>query len=58
MNRPHLAAALCFAVALAFYAAGLASDYTAGFFVLGMVFEVIAWKHAISAWRERRAASS
>lgn len=58
MNRPHLVAALCFAVALGFYSVGLAVDYFAGFFVLGMVFEIIAWKHAITAWRERRAAST
>ena len=58
MNRPRLVAVVCFAVALAFYAVGLAVDYYAGFFMLGMVFEIIAWKQAITAWRERRAASS
>ena len=41
MKRPHLMAAVSFAVALAFYMLGLATDYLAGFFALGVFFEVV-----------------
>lgn len=54
MNRPHLVAAICFAIALAFYYAGLRFDFFAGFFLLGGFFEIVAWKNAITAWREKR----
>ena len=53
MKRPHLMAAVSFAVALAFYMLGLATDYLAGFFALGVFFEVVAWKQLIDARRAR-----
>ncbi|RJG27225.1 hypothetical protein [Massilia cavernae] len=56
MNRPHLMAAVSFAVALVLYLLGLATDYLAGFFLLGMFFEVVAWKNVIDARRARASA--
>lgn len=55
MKRPHLAAALCFAIAGIFYIAGLSNDYLVGFLVLGLGFEVAAWVNVIKASREKRA---
>ena len=54
MKRPHLIAALCFAIAGLFYIAGLSQDYLVGFIVLGMGFEVAAWAKLIKASREKR----
>lgn len=53
MKRPHLMAAVSFAVALVLYMLGLATDYLAGFFVLGMFFEIVAWKQLIDARRAK-----
>jgi len=55
MKRPHLIAALCFAIAGLFYLAGLSNDYLVGFIVLGVGFEVAAWTNVIKASREKRA---
>lgn len=55
MKRPHLVAALCFAIAGVFYFAGLSKDYLVGFLVLGLGFEVAAWANVIKASREKRA---
>ncbi len=55
MKRPHLIAALCFAIAGLFYLAGLSNDYLVGFLVLGLGFEVAAWANLIKASREKRA---
>lgn len=55
MKRPHLAAALCFAIAGIFYIAGLSNDYLVGFLLLGLGFEVAAWVNVIKASREKRA---
>ena len=56
MNRPHLMAAVCFGVALLFYFFGLSKDYSTGFIVLGMFFEVVAWKNVLAARRQKAAA--
>ena len=58
MKRPHLVAALCFALAALLYIVGLSKDYSVGFVLLGGFFEVVAWKAFIKAWREKRAASA
>jgi cell division protein FtsW (lipid II flippase) len=58
MKRPHLIAALCFAIATFLYLAGMSTDYFAGFFLLAGFFEVVAWKNVIRAYREKRAAAS
>jgi hypothetical protein len=58
MKRPHLMAAVCFAVAALLYFVGLSTDYFVGFFLLGGFFEVLAWKNFIKAWRDKRAASA
>ena len=55
MKRPHLIAALCFAIAGVFYLAGLSQDYLVGFIVLGLGFEVAAWANVIKASRGKRA---
>lgn len=55
MKRPHLVAALCFAIAGIFYLAGLSNDYLVGFLVLGLGFEVAAWANVGKAIREKRA---
>jgi ABC-type uncharacterized transport system permease subunit len=55
MKRPHLIAALCFAIAGLFYLAGLSNDYLVGFLVLGVGFEVAAWANMAKASREKRA---
>lgn len=55
MKRPHLIAALCFAIAGLFYIAGLSNDYLAGFLLLGVGFEVAAWANVIKASRDKRA---
>jgi hypothetical protein len=54
MKRPHLIAALCFAIAAIFYFAGLSKDYLVGFIVLGVFFEVVGWTKIIKAAREKR----
>jgi hypothetical protein len=54
MNRPHLIAALCFAVAAVFYIAGLSKDYSAGFVLVGAFFEITAWANVIRARREKK----
>ncbi|HEY0488038.1 MAG TPA: hypothetical protein VGD30_00855 [Telluria sp.] len=58
MKRPHLVAAVCFAIATFLYFAGLSTDYFVGFFLLAGFFEVVAWKNVFRASREKRAASS
>jgi hypothetical protein len=55
MKRPHLVAALCFAIAVIFYIAGLSKDYLVGFLVLGLGFEVAAWANVFKASREKKA---
>ncbi|MBZ2208754.1 hypothetical protein [Massilia soli] len=55
MKRPHLIAALCFAIAGLFYIAGLSKDYLVGFLLLGVGFEVAAWANVIKALRDKRA---
>ena len=55
MKRPHLIAALCFAIAGLFYIAGLSQDYLVGFIILGLGFEVAAWANVIKASRQKGA---
>lgn len=54
MKRPHLVAAVCFAIAIFLYLAGMSTDYFVGFFLLAGFFEVVAWKNVIQALREKR----
>ncbi|NML62641.1 hypothetical protein HHL21_16465 [Massilia sp. RP-1-19] len=57
MKRPHLTAAVCFAIAAFLYVVGMSRDFFAGFILLALFVEVIAWKNVIKAAREKRAAS-
>lgn len=54
MKRPHLIAALCFAIAGLFYIAGLSRDHLVGFILLGIGFEVAAWVNVVKASRGKR----
>lgn len=44
MKNPHLAATVCFALAVALYFYMPSIEYAAGFALLGMFFELSAWK--------------
>lgn len=44
MKNPHLTATVCFALALALYFYMPSIEYAAGFALLGMFFELSAWK--------------
>lgn len=44
MKNPHLTATVCFALAVALYFYMPSIEYAAGFALLGMFFELSAWK--------------
>ncbi len=44
MKNPHLTAVVCFALAAALFFYMPSKEYAAGFALLGMFFELSAWK--------------
>ena len=44
MKKSHVAAIVCFAIALLLYAFGSTSKAAGGFFFLGSIFELMGWK--------------
>jgi hypothetical protein len=45
MKTIHLAAVICFVIALVSYSLGGKVDFVAGFTVLGFFFETVGWKN-------------
>lgn len=52
MKNPHLTATVCFALALALYFYMASKEYAAGFALLGMFFELSAWKRFLTKDRK------
>jgi hypothetical protein len=44
MNKSHIAALICFALALLWYAVGSSHQGAGGFLFLGFIFELLGWK--------------
>jgi hypothetical protein len=45
MKRIHIAALACFAAAILCYSVGINSNMSAGFMIIGGIFELVGWKN-------------
>ncbi|ATQ74340.1 hypothetical protein CR152_07320 [Massilia violaceinigra] len=52
MKNPHFTATVCFALAAVLFFAMPSKEYAAGFALLGMFFELSAWKKFLT--RDRK----
>jgi hypothetical protein len=54
MKNTHIAALVCFGIALFFYLAAASSAAGGGFAFLGFIFEMMAWRKASGSDEENK----
>jgi uncharacterized integral membrane protein len=53
MKKTHVAALVCFALALLLYIFGSSNPGAGGFVFLGFIFELMAWKNVSDSSKEK-----